>query len=318
MPAQEPVAVTDGIWYVEARLNGVWATIYIVKGDRLAVVDTGYNFHPETVIVPALERLGFSLEQVELILNTHGHPDHLGGNAALSRLTGAHICLHKDDLQLADGPDAHVNSATDHITAMIRLGWSDEVEARKQFLHERVDACEVSRVLEEGDAIDLGSGMDIRVIHTPGHSQGSVTFHIGARDIAFTGDAVQGWGTQKGILPLYYDPLAYEKSLEKIAQLNPTTLCLGHNVRWSEPAADSSPIRSGHEVRRTLQDSQQILAELNAKSAAVPESISLADKVASVSEGLRDPFEVPLDHQGRLPASSAATIISHLKTTGPR
>jgi len=218
-------------------------------------------------------------------------------------------------LRLAKGPDAHISSATDHITAMTAFGWSDQVEERKQFLYDRVDPCEVEHILQDGDTIDLGSDLSFRVIHTPGHADGCVTYYSESLDLAITGDAVLGWGVQKGTLPLYYDPWAYEQSLNKIASLQAEALCMGHNVRWSGYQVGSSPVRRGEAAAQTLYDSQQILAELTSQIAHVNPSASLSHKVEMIARVLSDPFEIPFDDQGRMPASSAATIISHLKGT---
>ncbi len=94
--------------------------------------------------------------------------------------------------------------------------------------------------------------MSLHVIATPGHSRGSVAFHIEERRLAIAGDAVQGWGVSDAALPLFYDPPAYAGSLDRIAGLEVETLCLRHNVRWPKSGPGSSPVRPGDEIAATL------------------------------------------------------------------
>jgi glyoxylase-like metal-dependent hydrolase (beta-lactamase superfamily II) len=311
-----PRQVAEDIWVAEAALNGVTVAIYIVRGaDTLAVVDTGYSHHPPTVIVPALRALGFAPRDVGLVLNTHGHPDHLGGNATLQRATGAAIALHGADLPLAAGPEAHIASDTDHIMAMRALGWDDEVAAREIFIRERVESCRVARVLADGDEIDLG-GIRLRVVATPGHSPGSVAFHIAERRLAIAGDAVQGFGVSAPVLPLFYDPPAYAGSLDRIAALKLETLCLGHDVRWPNADPRSSPVRSGDSIETTLAASRTFVEVLSCAVETAPRSLPLAERVAAVARSLPPPFTVAFDGRGRISATSAATIISALGGTG--
>ncbi len=312
MTITKPHLITPGIWFLEAPLNGVTCSIYVVIGERIAVIDTGYSFHPKEVIVPVLSQIDLHVKDVDFILNTHGHPDHLGGNATLQALSGAQIYLHERDLPLASGPEAHINSTTDHISAMCTLGWDDEVREREIYIRERVDACNVDHVLRDGDSIDLGSGFVFKVIHTPGHSNGSVTYYLESMRLAFTGDAVQGWGAQLGILPLYYNPNTYGNSLNRIKDLKLVTLCLGHNFRWSNPKGASSTIRRGDEITQTLVDSKEFVFVLSGIVDQLSSKEPMIEKVLSTARSLQEPYNVPVDSRERIPASSAATIISHI------
>ncbi|TME36730.1 MAG: MBL fold metallo-hydrolase, partial [Chloroflexi bacterium] len=66
------------------------------------------------------------------------------------------------------------------------------------------------RALNGGEQISLGGDVTIEVIHTPGHSPGSVSFVLSGLDWAFTGDSVQVCGSPG--VPLYVDPVAYAAS----------------------------------------------------------------------------------------------------------
>ena len=294
--------VVEGIWLIEAPLNGRSVAFYLLHG-----------FHPETVIIRVLRRLGFAPEDVGLILNTHGHPDRLGGNANLQRLTGGRICMCRFDVPMAAGAEAHIASATDHVTAMRNLDWDDEVESCKTFLQECVDACPVDRVLEAGDLVNLGASLALSVVATPGRSPGSILFHIRDRGLAIVGDVVRGWSVTRNVLPLFYDPEAYSESLDTIARLGVRTLCLGHDLHWPKSDPTSSPARSGSDVGHTLEVSRLFAAEPSRVWEATPRAAPSAERAASIARALRPPFRVTFDERGQFPATTAATILSELR-----
>jgi glyoxylase-like metal-dependent hydrolase (beta-lactamase superfamily II) len=308
----ELTRIEDGVWRVEARLNGVHVSLYILRGERLAIVDTGYRFHPEQVIVPALRELGFDLDDVDLIVNTHGHPDHLGGNAVLRSKTGAKTCMHRGDAGLAGGPEAHIRSLTDHITAMRALGWDAQVAEREAFLRERVEACAIDRELRANDIVGLGDGLDLEVVPTPGHTPGSVILLARSRKLAFAGDAVQGWGVAPGIVPLYYDPKVYRQSLSVLASLEIETLCLAHDFQWSGHGSSAGSVRRGGEVGISLADSGAFVDVLEQLALASDPAALLGQRVTWIARTLPPPYKVHVRKDGTFSASCAATIISQL------
>lgn len=308
--------VADGIWQFAARLNGISVSIYVLKGDLIAVVDTGYRFHPETTIRPALAQLGILPTDVDLILNTHGHPDHLGGNAALKAMSGADIAVPAGDAHLANGVDVHLHSPTDHLMAMQALGWTDQIREREAFLRDRVDACDVDRVLAAGDTVDLGGDLRFTVVPTPGHSVGSVTFYCEPLGVALTGDAVQGWGLSPQNLPLYYDPTNYKASLSRICSLHPRVIAMGHGTRGSVKSDQERSVRTGADIQRTIDESILFADRLAAAADDANQVDELAEQITMVAHNLPPEHDIPTDAQGRMSATSAATIISQLRHTG--
>ncbi len=99
------------------------------------------------------------------ILNTHAHPDHVGGAARLRRALDVPFCLHAGDQFLLD--------ALPEVCAELEIP--------------PIEAPPVDRALAAGDAIAIGTHA-IRVLETPGHSPGSVSLHAG--DLLFSGDAL--------------------------------------------------------------------------------------------------------------------------------
>ena len=127
---------------------------------KAAVIDPGLD-------TPQLQQLlREKTACVEIILLTHGHADHISGAAALRERTGAPICIHTLDDEFTDGP----------LCMAAECGYP--------FAPFRAD-----RLLEGGDLVAFGSEtMD--VLHTPGHTPGSVCFRHEADRVLFTGDTL--------------------------------------------------------------------------------------------------------------------------------
>ncbi len=104
--------------------------------------------------------------EIAAILLTHGHFDHIGGVEELSVLSGAPVCIHKNDLDMLTDPGINMSRtmAVSAVTANVGAA-----------------------ALSGGETLRFGDA-DIAVIHTPGHTPGSVCYSFG--DDVFTGDTV--------------------------------------------------------------------------------------------------------------------------------
>lgn len=247
----ERVGVTQiGCYWGE----GGHTELYLLEGERLAIIDTGSLDTPERYIAPALEGMGRKLGDIRVIINTHGHHDHAGGNAPLVAASGAEVWMPERDVEIAESLDRQFEQYFANNDVLV--GREDRVAQSRAELDHLAQPTKVDRVLKDGDLLDLGWGMRLRVVPTPGHTRGAVSFYWEEEGILFTGDSVPGAGSRPGGLPLIYFPDQYEESLSRLLALEARTLCLGHHYFSLTVPRDS--VKTGEAVRRYLEESRDV------------------------------------------------------------
>lgn len=166
-----------------------------------AVIDPGAE--PEKI----LSALSFLDLRPVVMLNTHGHVDHIGANADIKEKYGIPLALHSADLLIFEaGP---------------RMELGLILSARPSPTPDRF--------LEAGDTIEVGR-KKLRVIHTPGHSPGSVSF-LGD-GILFSGDTLFSGGVGRTDLPGGSQRVLESSIREKIFTLPDDTVVLpGHGPK---------------------------------------------------------------------------------------
>ena len=205
---------------------------YLLIGqDRVALVDATIPDSIERDLRPFLERLGLGLLQIDLVIVSHGHPDHVGGLAALKRANPAlEILCSEGDQRWVENQDAMWQELflryPDH------LSFDDEV---RDYIVTTLggEPTAATSTLKPGDVVDLG-GMSLRAVDAAGHSPGHLALLESTNGLLFTGDAVQGSGishvnTDACLPPLYEDYDAYVASLEGMTALAPEAVLSAHH-----------------------------------------------------------------------------------------
>ena len=165
----KPFRVVENIYYVGAE--GV-ASYLITTPQGHILMDSGFS---ETVprIQDSLNQLGFKLEDVKVLINSHAHFDHAGGLAQLKKLTGARLMISEADAQLiSDGGRSDFQ-------------WRDNASFH-------FEPAVVDRLLRDKDEVKLG-GVTMIARITPGHTKGCTTWTMKVReagrdlDVVFVG-----------------------------------------------------------------------------------------------------------------------------------
>ena len=235
--------------------------LYLLEGERLAVVDTCTAPDPARYISPTLQNIGRSLADVDLIINSHGHYDHVGGNeSVLDAAPECEILIHPADREIAEDPDRQFETLQG--PALELLGLQDQMEAGREEMHRYMGRPpKISSFINDGDVIDLGRGIELRVLHTPGHSAGCVSLYWEREGIVLSCDSAPGNGSREGGSPLMLHPELYEESLRRLLDLDPRLLCLGHH--YIVPGMTRESVKYRADCRRYLEKCMEV-AELYA------------------------------------------------------
>ncbi len=141
---EDAFRLVGNIYYVGAKNI---ASYLITTPQGHILVDTGTT-EMTPVIKANVEKLGFKLTDIKIMLSSHAHFDHIGGHAAMTKLTGAKVMAIKQD---ADALEAGKD-----LSPLGDEGWMP---------------VKIDRVLKDGDTVKLG-GTTMRAVWAPGHTPG--------------------------------------------------------------------------------------------------------------------------------------------------
>jgi len=182
---------------------GFDSNMFLVTGEDPIIVDTGTGMGIARVM---RELSGFeNLNAVKRILLTHGHLDHVGGAAELKKRLSAEVSIHELDAPMIRDSDA----------------W----ERQLRMFGMEAEPTDVG-TFAGGDVFSTGEH-DFEVIHTPGHTAGSVSLFDRSTGTLISGDTVFVGGVGRWDLPTgnYRDLV---KSVKRLMELDAVDLYPGH------------------------------------------------------------------------------------------
>ncbi len=223
--------IMDGLYWIVAR-EGMLpdSNIYLVKeGERFTIFDAGIPTYFKHTTA-AIEELGFSISQLNRIILTHSHLDHSGSVPLfLKEVKDTELWVSRQEGEYLEKGDDSV------------------VYAR--LLGQRLEPIPVGRKLEEGEVIKAGD-FTFQVLHTPGHSIGSLCFFEPNHKILITGDVVFRQGSFGRVDLPTGNPQQLVASITRLAQLPVEILLPGHmNIATSNGQS---------EIQLSLQYAKQI------------------------------------------------------------
>jgi len=252
-----------------------FVNIFPILGEgRIALVDAGVA-GSEWAIYNYLELRGREPAEIELLALTHAHPDHIGAAAAIRAAAGCAVAAHAAEQAWIEDTDLQARERP-------VPGFAELVGG----------PVKVDRLLADGDTLDL-AGLPATVLHTPGHSDGSISLWFPAQGALIAGDAVP----RPGEMPIYDDVIAAARSIARLWRLPGIEFLLSS---WDEP-------RRGEAAREALEEGLQYIVYLH----------EVVRKVAKA--GPLDPIELcrrVVEQIGLPPAAinplTARTFLAHL------
>jgi glyoxylase-like metal-dependent hydrolase (beta-lactamase superfamily II) len=216
--------VIDGVHVVPMGM----ANAFLIDGDDgLTLIDAGFT-GKEGAVYGAIRALGRSPDQLNHLIFTHGHPDHIGSAAAIVRETAVRTYMHPLDIPMAEGggPFRPMQGAPGLLRqAMCKLFFDPD---------ERLDPVAIDRPLTDGEILPIAGG--IEVIHTPGHCAGQVALLWRPGRMLFAGDVCMN-------LVGFGDPVGFESlndgraSQRKLAGLSFDAAGFGHGAPIAHDAS---------------------------------------------------------------------------------
>lgn len=167
---------------------------YLIFGRQFCMVDSGIA-PGKDLVFDYLRKIGHEAKEVRWLLQTHSHSDHIGLSAEIKKASGCQVVAHGAEKD-----------------------WIEHID--KQYLARPIPTfhtfvqkgTEVDRLVKDGEVLDLGGGENLKVIHTPGHCSGSISFVYSTDGALFSGDAIPVAGS----MPFYSDVFATVQSLRKL------------------------------------------------------------------------------------------------------
>lgn len=223
------------------RLLNVYA--FLVDEPQLTLIDAGLIGSAGRV-QRQVERIGRSLDDLALIICTHAHPDHIGGVRELAGERKVEVLMHPADL---DG---------------LSVGLRDAVANRNRgqliayFTRHPGEATPI----EDGQVLPILGGL--RVVHTPGHTPGSICLYAERNKLLFVGDTLQVIRGKVTFASRVFSedlPLA-RASVARMAELDVETIAFSHYP----------PLRDGaNNVLRGLADRAAAMSEHRRRAASL-------------------------------------------------
>jgi glyoxylase-like metal-dependent hydrolase (beta-lactamase superfamily II) len=217
--------------------------VYIICGEQICLIDSGTK-SSEKEIFSYLQRLGRRPDEISLLILTHSHPDHIGAAQAVQRASGCTVAAHAAE-----------------------RAWIEDVNLQFEKrpipgFHSLVEgSVHVDRVLEENDIVDVGDSLNLKVLHTPGHSTGSISLYLDREGALFSADAIPIVGE----MPIWEDPAASIKSIEKLLALEGIRILLS---AWDD-------LREGEDAYRKMEDGRRYLQRIHETVLRVGDDLDL-------------------------------------------
>ncbi|HKW78647.1 MAG TPA: MBL fold metallo-hydrolase [Candidatus Limnocylindria bacterium] len=201
----------------------IGANAFLIVEDEVTLIDAGHR-GSLNMVRRYMQHVGRPMSDITRIVCTHGHPDHIGGVEEIARVSGAQVLMHPADME--------------RLRIRLRDVFSSGRPAPGAIIAYLTRAPEASPV-GDGDVIPALGGM--QVVHTPGHTPGSICLYAPSRRLVIVGDMLQ---RMRGVVtfPNYVftdDMGEARRSIARLAGLDIDTILFSHYPALREGARDA-------------------------------------------------------------------------------
>ena len=210
----------------------------IEEGGRVTIVDAGVSGLYRD-LPPELASMGRTIEDVDALILTHGHSDHIGFAERLRTERHVPVSVHEADAALARGevPNPAKGFGPTKIGPLLGFLWYSLIRGGLRTRH-------LGEVATFGDGATLDVPGSPRVILTPGHTPGSAALYVGSHDALLVGDALATYAVTTGahgpqIAPFTADSAQAVDSLARIEDVAASYVLPGHGDPWTGGVAEA-------------------------------------------------------------------------------
>ncbi|UCF84416.1 MAG: MBL fold metallo-hydrolase [Desulfobacteraceae bacterium] len=184
--------------------------VYFVFGKKITLIDSGVA-GAESIIFDCITKNGRDPHEISTLILSHSHPDHIGSARIIKEATDCRVLCHPAE-----------------------KNWVEDVERQAQerpvpgFDSLVGGSISVDDLLQDGDLLEIEEDRQCKVIHTPGHSAGSISLFFEDEKALFSGDALP----VPGDLPVYDDIATCVASINSLKKLEGIKILLSS---WEPP-----------------------------------------------------------------------------------
>ena len=257
--------VLPGTYLLKVPFGPVWTGIILVRGEKNFLIDSSH-LEPEEYLIPALEEMGMRLTDIDWLLNTHVHGDHIGGHHALATRHGVKTAT------LASAADALRDPVK--VAIRVRTRFPKNSPPPQSYLK----GVEPDRLLDEGELLEGR----FRAVSAPGHDDDCLVWIDTLTGTAFTGDSLQANGTVCQGVAFYRNLPAYRRTLAKLEGERIANIVCGHDYDGI-----GSVVRGREAVAGALRYSAERVALYGERIAAyVKEGVPVEEEPVSLARRL--------------------------------
>lgn len=206
--------ILPGIHLLKVPFGPVWTGVVLIRGEENILIDTAAtDADVDTYLIPALAELGMTVGDIDYLVNTHSHGDHIGGNFRLRQLGNFKVAAFEEAAPKVENPVPYAIET--------RTRFPEYSPAPQSFLQ----GIAVDIRLSDGDSL----GSRLQVIHTPGHDSDCVCWYDKQTQTLITGDSLQANGTICQGVGFYKSLSGYRGTLARLAAMDIENILCGHD-----------------------------------------------------------------------------------------
>ena len=208
----KPIEILKDLFFIERGFLN--ANHFVYRSANPILIDTAYvaDFAETSGLIAQLD---VNLSNVQLIISTHCHCDHIGGNKRIQDQSGCDIALHKIGKYFMD----------------TRNNWA----TWWKYFNQEAEFFDCTRALNDGDVLLIGPH-EFEVIHTPGHAAEGIVLYNRSERLLISSDTL--WKSDMAVMNLRIEgsaaPFQMLESLEKLESLDVQMVYPGHGPPFKD------------------------------------------------------------------------------------